>query len=176
VARLERQLIVRAAEPGDAEAIAFIYNQGIEDRVATFETGRRSGEDRRRWLKEQHDEKHPVIVAVVTGAEDIVGWGSISAISARTCYSGVGEYSVYVRRDSRGKGVGATLIASLIERATTLGYWKLIGRIFSYNGTSIRLAKRYGFREVGVLEKHSKLDGKWVDLVEVERLIQENID
>lgn len=168
------QFEVRAALPADADAIAVIYNQGIEDRVATFETEKHDGEERRRWLRE-HDQRHPVIVAE-SATGKVVGWASISPLSPRSCYSGVGEFSVYVRRDSRGAGVGVKLLESLIERATALGYWKLIGRIFSFNEASRHLSKRHGFREVGVLEKHSKLEGRWVDVVEVERLIPENID
>jgi len=165
---------LRPAVPAEAEAIALIYNEGIEDRIATFESQERDGEERRRWLKE-HDDKHPVLVAE-TKAGKVVGWGSISATSPRKCYIGLGEYSVYIRRDCRGRGVGARLLASLIERATAEGYWKLIGRMFSFNEGSRRLSRQYGFREVGVLEKHGKLDGRWVDVVEVERLIRENID
>jgi phosphinothricin acetyltransferase len=173
-AGLAVQFEVRVALPTDADAIAAIYNQGIDDRVATFETEKRDGEERRRWLGE-HDQRHPVIIAESATGE-VVGWASISPISPRSCYSGVGEFSVYVRRDSRGGGVGAKLLGSLIERATALGYWKLIGRIFSFNEASRHLSKRHGFREIGVLEKHGRLDGEWVDVVEVERMIPENID
>jgi phosphinothricin acetyltransferase len=165
---------VRDALPADCEYIAAIYNQGIEDRIATFETEMRDGDERRRWLDE-HDSRHPVVVAV-DDAGEVVGWGSISAISPRACYSGVGEYSVYVRRESRGRGVGKMLLEALLDRARAEGYWKLIGRMFSFNDGSRRLAMLYGFREVGVLEKHGKLDGRWLDVVEVERLIPENLD
>jgi L-amino acid N-acyltransferase YncA len=171
---LAAEFKVRSAVSTDAAAIASIYNQGIEDRIATFEMEKRDAGERRRWL-EEHDEKHPVIVAEASDGQ-VVGWGSISPISPRRCYSGVGEYSVYVRRDMRGRGLGSGLLESLIERAEGEGYWKLIGRMFSFNEGSRRLSRRHGFREVGVLEKHGKLDGRWVDVVEVERLIPKNID
>ena len=164
---------IRNALPKDAEAIAHIYNEGIEDRIATFETETRDAGERRRWLAE-HDSKHPVLVAEDREGR-VVGWASISPISQRGCYSGVGEYSVYVRRDSRGGGVGVELLGALIDRAEGLGYWKLIGRTFTFNEGSRKLAKRFGFREVGVLEKHGKLDDRWLDVVELERLIPENL-
>jgi L-amino acid N-acyltransferase YncA len=173
-ADLAAEFKVRPAVPTDAAAIALIYNQGIEDRIATFETELRDADERRRWL-EEHDEMHPVIVAESPEGQ-VVGWGSISAISPRRCYSGVGEYSVYVRRDVRGRGLGSGLLESLIGRAAAQGYWKLIGRMFSFNEGSRHLSRQLGFREVGVLEKHGKLDRRWVDVVEVERLIPENID
>ncbi|MDA4136108.1 MAG: hypothetical protein OK449_03790 [Thaumarchaeota archaeon] len=83
---------VRSAVPTDAVTIASIYNQGIEDRIATFETEKRDPDERRRWL-EEHDEKHPVVVAEASDGQ-VVGWGVISRISPRKCYAGVGEYSV----------------------------------------------------------------------------------
>jgi L-amino acid N-acyltransferase YncA len=164
---------IREARPADVGALALIYNQGMNDRIATFETEKRNREERRSWLAD-HDENHPVIVAC--SGRQVIGWASISPYSQRKCYSGVGEFSVYVRRDKRGSGVGAKLLESLIERARLVGYWKLIGRIFIHNIASRRITERYGFREVGILEKHAKLDGRWLDVVEVEKLIYENID
>lgn len=164
---------IREARSADAGALALIYNQGIDDRVATFETVKRTQEERKKWLA-GHDRKHPVIVAY-TGKE-VIGWASISLYSQRECYSGIGEFSVYVRRDRRGTGVGEKLLGSLIKRARKEGYWKLIGRVFIQNVASRGLTERFGFREIGLLEKHAKLDGRWIDVVELEKLINENID
>jgi L-amino acid N-acyltransferase YncA len=171
---MPREIAIRAAQAKDAKDIALVYNHGIQDRIATFETEERDEDDRRRWLG-AHDQRHPVLVAEDETAE-VVGWASVSAYSQRACYSGVGEYSVYVRRDRRGAGIGSKLLEALIAEASRVGYWKLISRIFVFNESSIRLARRYGFREVGVLQKHGRLDGRWVDVVEVERLFPENID
>jgi L-amino acid N-acyltransferase YncA len=165
---------IRDATSEDAQGLALVYNQGIEDKIATFETGSRDAEERRGWLK-THDKGHPVLVAVRPPDGDVLGWAAITPISERPCYSGVGEYSVYVRRDSRGLGVGSSLLKALVARAKVEGYWKLIGRMFTFNEGSRRLSKRFGFREVGILEKHGKLDGKWIDVLEIERLIPENI-
>ncbi|HXW36911.1 MAG TPA: arsinothricin resistance N-acetyltransferase ArsN1 family A [Nitrososphaerales archaeon] len=164
---------IRAARLSDAVAIAVIYNQGIEERIATFETKERDAEERREWLM-GHDDKHPVLVA--EGEEgQAVGWASISAYGQRECYSGIGEVTVYVRRDMRGKGIGSELLAALVDRARIVGYWKLLGRIFVTNASSRRVFEAMGFREVGILEKHSKMDGRWIDVVEVEYLIRENV-
>lgn len=169
---MTKALTIRDAETKDAEALALIYNQGIEDRIATFETGMRDAKERRIWLG-GHDAKHPVIVAEDETGQ-VVGWAAIASISERSCYSGVGEYSVYVRRDGRGNGIGTRLLGALIDRASSLGYWKLIARVFTFNVATIRLAKRHGFREVGILQKHGKLDEKWLDVLEMERLFPEN--
>jgi len=165
-------VLIRSAAETDTQALAEIYNQAIEERIATFEAEPRTADERRHWLS-QHDRRHPVLVAEEGG--EVAAWASLSAYSQRSCYSGVGEFSVYVRRDLRGRGLGTELLKSIIEEADRLGYWKLVSRIFTSNEASRMLCSRMGFREVGILEKHGKLDGRWIDVVEVERLIPGNL-
>ena len=175
---------IRKVVPSDAAGICEIYNQAIDEGVATFETEPRTEFECRKWL-EEHDVKHPVLVAVRgrqvseigLGGEDeeIVGWASIAIYRTRSCYSGVGEFSIYVKQGSRSTGVGKQLMTALIDEARHLGYWKLLSRIFPFNVASRNLCRSCGFREVGMYEKHGKLNGKWVDMVIVERLIHENL-
>jgi phosphinothricin acetyltransferase len=163
---------IRAATLDDAPAIAKIYNQGIEDRVATYETEPRSAEEQQAWLRAVAD-RYPTIVAQIDG--EIAGWASAGPYRTRECYRGIGEFSIYVRRDWRGGGVGDLLIAALINEAERLGLWKLLSRIFPFNASSRALCRKHGFREVGVYEKHARLDGRWLDVVIVERLIPSNL-
>ncbi len=166
------QLVVRRARPEDAAVIAEIYTQGILERIATFESEPRTPETMLAWLAE-HDERHPVLVAERDG--QVLGWASISPYRPRACYAGVGEFSIYLHRDARGQGIGKVLLDALIDEARRLGYWKLLSRVFPFNTASRRLCAALGFREVGVYEKHAKLDGRWLDVVIVERLITENL-
>ena len=159
----------RTASPDDAAILAQIYNEGIEDRVGTFETRPRTEADVRGWF----DGRHPVVV-VEDGDGHIVAFASTSAYRSRDCYAGIAEYSVYVSRPARGKGAGAIAMRALVDAARVAGYWKLVSRIFVENQASRRLMASMGFREVGVYEKHAKLDGAWRDVVIVERLIPEN--
>ncbi|MEW6046690.1 MAG: arsinothricin resistance N-acetyltransferase ArsN1 family A [Bacillota bacterium] len=165
-------MVIRHATASDAAAIARIYNQAIEERIATFETEPRTPEERRRWL-ESHGPRHPVLVAQVAG--QVAGWASIGPYRPRSCYDGVGEFSIYVDAAWRGRGVGRRLLTALIETAERLGYWKLVSRVFDFNVASRALCRSCGFREVGTYEKHGRLDGRWIDCVIVERLIPENI-
>lgn len=172
-------MIVRRAERSDARSIAEIYNAAIAERIATFETEPRTESAMADWIA-GHDERHPILVAVAAeapsaGPRAVAGWASVAAYRPRSCYSGIGEFSVYVARDCRGRGVGKDLLLALIEEARRQGYWKLVSRVFPFNSASRRLCKSCGFREVGVYEKHGKLDGKWLDTVIVERLIPENL-
>ena len=164
---------IRAATLDDAAAIAEIYNQGIEDRVATYETEPRSSEEQQAWLQAIAD-RYPAVVAQIDG--EIVGWAGAGPYRARECYRGIGEFSMYVRRDWRGHGVGDLLVAALISEAERLGLSKLLSRIFPFNEASSALCHKHGFREVGVYEKHACLDGRWLDVVIVERLIAANVN
>lgn len=155
----------RPATPEDAPAIARIYNQGIEDRVATFETRPRSADDIRAWF----DGRHPIVV--VEDDSGTLAFASTSTYRPRECYAGIAEFSVYVAREARGKGAGRVAMLALIEAATAAGYWKLLSRVFPENRASLGLLRSLGFREVGVYEKHGQLDGVWKDVVIVERLL-----
>jgi L-amino acid N-acyltransferase YncA len=159
---------IRCATPNDAAEIAKIYNQGIEDRVATFETRPRSVEDIQAWF----DGIHPVLV--VENDSKIIAFASTSAYSDRECYAGIAESSVYVERDKRGCGAGRLALESLIHAAEDEGFWKLVSRVFVDNNASRTLIGSLGFREVGIYEKHAKLDGIWRDVIIVERLIESN--
>jgi L-amino acid N-acyltransferase YncA len=158
-------MVARAATPDDSEAIARIYNQGIADRVATFETRLRSADDIRAWF----DGVHPIVVAVENG--QVIAFGATSSYRPRECYAGVAEASLYVAREARGHGAGRMAMNALLQAAQEAGFWKLLSRVFVENQASRRLIQSLGFREVGVYEKHAKLDGVWRDVVIVERLL-----
>lgn len=164
-------MTIRHAIAADATSIAFIYNQGIEDRGATFETEPRTAADIVRRLEDAS--QFPLLVAEEDDA--VVGWAGLSAYRSRSCYSGIGEFSIYLERAARGRGIGRELLLSLIDAARQRGYWKLVSRIFPSNAGSRALCRSCGFREVGIYEKHGRLDGEWLDVVIVERLIPENL-
>ncbi len=161
---------MRLAIQDDAAAIAEIHNEGIEDRLATFETEPRSPEAVASLL-EARRATHPAVV--VSRGGRVVAFAMAAPYRPRDCYSGVAEFSVYVRRDSRGGGLGRLALGSLIDECERRGFWKLLSRIFPENQASRRLCAALGFREVGVYRRHAKLDGRWRDCVIVERLLGE---
>jgi L-amino acid N-acyltransferase YncA len=158
-------ITTRKATPTDADAIARIYNEGIEDRIATFETRPRSAEDVARWF----DAVHPVVVVEDGGR--IVGFASTSPYRPRECYAKIAEFSVYVARDYRGRGVGRFALEALIQEAAAAGLHKLVSRIFPENVASRAACRSVGFREVGIYKAHGELEGVWKDCVIVERVV-----
>lgn len=163
-------VLTRAAMPADAAAIAEIYNQGIADRIATFETRLRTTEEVAGWF----GDRFPIVVTIIN--DQIVAFAATFPYRDRECYAGIAEFSVYVAREWRGRGIGRLTMLALIEAATRAGFWKLLSRVFVENTASRAMLASVGFREVGIYEKHAQLDGCWRDVVIVERLIAANLD
>jgi L-amino acid N-acyltransferase YncA len=114
-------------------------------------------------------------VVVVEEDGEVVAFAAASSYRPRECYGGVAEFSVYVDRGFRRRGAGRLAMRALIEAAEKAGFWKLLSRVFVENASSRRLLRSLGFREVGVYEKHARLDGRWRDVVIVELLIPSNL-
>ena len=219
---------VRLATADDADAICRIYNEGIEDRVATLETELRTPEERAAWLASKGP-RYPVIVAettepivaeaepgtisstnrspivagaepgtisnttgspIVAGAEPgtisnspptaqaansavatIVGWGSLNQFNPREAYRHVVDFSIYVERAYRGKGVGKVMLTRLIELAREQRFHKIVLSAFPSNSGGMALYERMGFRTVGIYKEQGMLDGRWVDTIIMEKLL-----
>jgi L-amino acid N-acyltransferase YncA len=161
-------ITVRAAEPADTEAITALYNQGIAEREATFETRPREPVEIRAWF----EPGLPFLVAEDESGR-VVGFARVSAYSDRCVYEGVGEHGVYVAAAARGRGVGRRLLEDLAVEAERRGMYKLTSRLFTTNAASLAVHRAAGFEEVGVQRRHGKLDGEWKDCALVERLLAE---
>jgi L-amino acid N-acyltransferase YncA len=163
-----RTIAIRPAALSDAAQIAEIYNEGIAGLTSTFETEPRMENDIVAWFAEG-----PPLIAAEDQVGRLVGWGRVAPYSSRPCYAGVGEASVYVAEDSRGRGIGTALAKALTSEAEQAGFYKLLGKLFPENEASRRLVARFGFREVGMHLRHGRLDGEWRDVLLVELLIGE---
>ena len=161
-------LTVRPAGPADADAICRIYNQGIEDRLATLETELRTPAERLEWMAVRGP-RHPVIVA--TSGDEVVGWASLNRFNSRPAYDRVADLSVYVERAWRGRGVGRRLLEEVIEAARKLDYHKMVLAAFPTNAAGMALYERLGFSRVGIYREQGWLDDRWVDVVVMERLL-----
>lgn len=150
----------------DAEPICAIYNAAIAERGSTFETEPRSAGD---FEERVGNARFPLLVG--DAGEGVIGWAGLSSYSPRPCYSGIGEASVYVAPEARGKGVGTALAEALAAEAERNDFHKLLGKLFTDNVASIRLVEGCGFSSVGTHRRHGQLDGEWRDVLVVERLL-----
>lgn len=153
---------IRLFEPGDWSAVRDIYEQGLLTRTATFETQTPEYDV---WIKKFH----PHLLWVILDDKKVIGWAGLQPVSARQVYEGVVEVTIYIDRNSAGKGVGTALMKHLINESEKAGIWTLYSSIFPENTASIRLHVRHGFREIGYREKIARLDGKWHDTILFER-------
>lgn len=165
-------LNVRSALPDDAEALAVIFEQGVEDRVATFET---VAPDAGEWRRRLEAPEALVLVAERDGR--VIAFAVAGPYADRhTYYAGIGEATMYVERASRRRGVGLRLLNALADATEERGLYKLVGKIFTTNEASIALVRQCGFREVGVHLRHGRLGGEWRDVLVVERLLGDAAD
>jgi L-amino acid N-acyltransferase YncA len=157
-------ITLRSVRAGDADRIAAIYNDAIDDGNATFETGAKNGSDVAGWIAQLL----PFVVAQADG--EVVGFARLSKYQDCCALSGIAEHSVYVAREARGRGVGRRLLDELATQAERIGFYKLTSRVIAGNEASLAVHRAAGFDEVGVQRRHGQLDGKWTDCVMVERL------
>jgi phosphinothricin acetyltransferase len=159
--------VIRAAEPRDADRLAEIFNEGVEDRVATFETDFAGPDEAARWISED-------VVLVLERDGEVAAWARAGPYADRhRYYDGVREATMYVARSARRQGLGRDLIEALAGAAHRAGAHKLVGKIFTSNEPSIALIKGLGWREVGIHRRHGTLDGEWKDVLVVEKLLGE---
>jgi len=166
---------IRVAEAADAESIAAIHNQGIEDRIATLDTTLRTPDVTRRWLDER-GARYPVLVATAAAASgptapDLVGWGSLNCFNPRSAYDHVADFSVYVRRDVRGHGVGRQLLDALVGRARAHSFHKMVLSALARNEAGVALYESAGFSRVGIYREMGWLDDRWVDVLLMEKIL-----
>ncbi|MEF7440702.1 arsinothricin resistance N-acetyltransferase ArsN1 family A [Paenibacillus lautus] len=160
--------LIRAADTGDVERILHIYNQGIEDRIATLEVDQKDIAYMNNWFQ-QHQDRYAVIVAEYDN--EVIGWASLNPYSQRCAYDGVADLSIYIDRAFRGKGVGSILLERLEEIAKEKDFYKIVLFTFPFNHGGQGLYHKLGYRDVGVFEKQGILDGKYVDVKIMEKLL-----
>ena len=159
---LPDDVMVRAMQDADWDAVRRIYAEGIATGDATFETDVPS----QQALNEKWSVGHRWVAVV---DEQVVGWATLAPVSARDCYRGVADNSVYVGDGYRGRGVGKSLIHKQVNEADAGGLWTLQTSIFPENRASIALHHSSGYRTVGIRERVAHLDGVWRDTVMLER-------
>ncbi|WP_458353229.1 arsinothricin resistance N-acetyltransferase ArsN1 family A [Peribacillus frigoritolerans] len=161
-------MIIREALETDMGSVKEIYNQGIEDRIATLETELKNQAYMEEWFS-KHSGRYEVIVAELEG--EIVGWASLNQYNDRSAYNGVADLSVYISRGHRGKGIGGLLLQSIENHAKENDFNKIVLFTFPFNQSGQGLYRKQGFREVGVFKNQGIMDGEYVDVMAMEKLL-----
>ena len=157
--------MIRELHDNDAAAVLDIYRQGLDTGEASFET---EPPDWAGWQKKYHD-----FCRLVFEQEGrVVGWAALAPVSARQCYRGVAEVSIYVADAASGRGIGSQLMAAIVESSEANGIWTLYSSIFPENQATLKLHLKHGFREVGIRERIAQRDGRWRDTLILERRSQ----
>jgi L-amino acid N-acyltransferase YncA/protein-tyrosine-phosphatase len=165
-------LLIRSAKSTDLEAIRRIHNEGIEDRATLDETPK-NADDMAVWW-EKHADRYAVLVAQ-GDTEGVLGWASLNPYSHRCAYRGVADLSIYVTRSARGTGVGSALLAALEKRAKEYGFHKIVLFTFAFNTSGQGLYRKFGYREVGIFKEQGRLDGAFVDVMAMEKILRPSI-
>ncbi len=154
--------MIRAISETDADAVLQIYQQGLDTGEASFET---HAPDWPVWQQKYHD------FCRLAWEQDggLLGWAALAPVSARTCYRGVAELSIYVNPTAAGRGIGGQLMAAVIAESEDQGIWTLVSSIFPENEATLKLHLRHGFRRVGIRERIAQRDGRWRDTLILER-------
>ncbi len=159
---------IRIARPADRGAIDAIYAHYVRTSTCTYQEQVESDAQRAAWF-DAHDSAHPITVLEEDG--EIVGWASLSPWRERSGYRYSVEFSIYLRPESRHRGLGRELLGDLIGRAETLGYHSLIGGVSSDQAESIRLQERFGFTRAAHLREVGFKFGRWLDVIYFQRLL-----
>ncbi len=164
------RMLIRPAREEDTAGLREIFNEGVQDGLATFETEPITlDEQRRRIVAASQDPEHPLLVAELRGWP--LGWVTIQEYDPRAQLDHIGEVFVYVRRSFRNYGVGRQLMKTIQREAQNLGYRKLIGHVLADNHDSLRLCRATGWREVGRHEQHARHEGALRDVTIVEYVV-----
>jgi phosphinothricin acetyltransferase len=162
-------LLVRNARAADLAVIRKIYNQAIVDRIATLGEDERSEADMREWF-DQHGDRYSIVVA--QRGETIVGWASLNPYSHRCAHRAIADLSVYVERLARGTGVGTTLLNEIEVRARRADFHKIVLFALAQNDAGRRLYHKMRYRDVGTFKEHGRIDGRFVDVIAMEKLLK----
>jgi L-amino acid N-acyltransferase YncA len=151
--------------PTDWPAVRAVYEEGIATGNATFE---KSAPEWDAW-----DAAHlPHSRLVAHSAGEVLGWAALSPVSSRCVYAGVAEVNIYVVARARGRGIGLALLSALVEASERENVWTLQAGIFPENAASIELFRKAGFRVLGKRERLGQMNGRWRDVILMERRSQ----
>lgn len=165
------EAVIRVAAETDLEAITAIYNDAILTTTASWDDEVVTVENRRAWLAEHGTAPNVTLVAEIDG--EVVGFAGYGRYREKAGYDLTVEHSVYLSAAARGQGLGTRLLTELVAAASERGIHVMVGGLSADNETSLRLHRRLGFVETARMPQVGKKFGRWLDLVFVQRILDE---
>ncbi len=162
-------LIIEELTGEDLKRITAIYNEGIEDREATLEQELKTVEQVEAWLLGKSSRYKTLVAKNDEGL--LLGFATLNVFNPRHCYDGVADFSIYIKRSYRGQGIGRALLRELEKTAKEQGFYKLVLSTPDQNESSKKLYQKAGFTLVGTYKNQGKIDGKWVDITIMEKML-----
>jgi len=164
------EIAVRQAEARDLDAVLAIYNEGIEDRIATLDQALKTLKDIEQWWTEHDNSRYMVLVAL--HADRVVGWGSLNRFSHRCAHDAIADLSIYVAREYRGRRVGTALLDCVEQCAREAGFHKIVLHALNDNELGKQLYRKLGYSDVGIFREHGALEGRYVDVIAMEKILR----
>jgi L-amino acid N-acyltransferase YncA len=163
------ELLIEEFTPEHLKRVTAIYNEGIEDRQATLEQAPKTVEEVEKWILG----KSPRHKTIIAKKEDglLLGFATLNVFNPRSCYDGVADFSIYIKRSYRGQGIGRALVRELEKIAKEQNFYKLVLSTPDHNETGKRLYQKAGFTLVGTYKNQGRIDGKWVDITLMEKML-----
>lgn len=159
---------LRRATAADQQATLDIYNDAVLNTTATFDLEPRTWEEHQRWW-EEHRPPYEVLVAMV--GDTVAGWGALSPFRAKPGYRFTAQDSIYVDKSFRRRGIGAALLAGLVDSARQGDLHSIMALIDGDNAVSVRLHERFGFRQVGTFQEVGFKFGRWLDVIHMQKML-----
>ncbi len=161
---------MRKATEKDLDKILYIYNQAVEDKIATLDEEIKDISFMKQWLA-RHNERYVVMVGEWNG--EIISYASLNRYSERSVYNGVADLSIYIQRDKRGLGIGSIIMQKMEQIAQQNEFYKILLLVLPFNELGMKLYEKKGYREVGVFHNHGIMSGKFVDVAILEKIISD---
>lgn len=162
-------ILIEECTAPDMKRITAIYNEGIEDRKATLEQELKTVEQVEHWLLGKSP-RHKTLVA--KNEEGLMlGFATLNVFNPRPCYHGVADFSIYIKRSYRGQGIGRALLRELEKIAKEQEFYKLVLSTPDHNESSKKLYQKAGFTLVGTYKNQGKIEGRWVDITIMEKML-----
>lgn len=163
---------IRPATAADLPGILDIYNHAVVHTTASYDLEPVSLHSRQDWFAARQKAGFPVLVAEGAGGE-VLGFASYGTFREKPGYNGTVEHSVYIRDGQRGAGLGQALMERLIAEARQQGLHVMLGSVDADNAGSIAFHERLGFRQVAHFHQVGRKFGRWLDMVFMELLLED---